>query len=141
MDQLFNYQRMKHLVLFIIIAFSITTKVTAQLKAEQALIKSANPEEPSLLAKNAIKLVGKEVYVCDSLDSYSIANDTLKLLYIGNKLLGTSLLVVLKGGKVHFNPSDFQLSKMRISGKVVLYNDVPAIIVTSDTQLAKRIQI
>ncbi len=131
---------MKHLAFFIIIAL-ITTKATAQLKPEQALSKRANPEESSILAQTAVKQVGKEVYVCDRLDSFTIKNDTLKLLYIGDKSSGNSLLVVLKGNKIHFNPSDFQLSKMRISGKVVLYNNIPAIIVTSDTQLATRIEI
>jgi hypothetical protein len=131
---------MNRLVLCIIITL-ITTKATAQLKVEQVLSKGANPEEPSISAQIAIKQIGKEVYVCDKLDRYSITNDTLKLLYIGDRSLRNSLLVVLKGKKLHFNPSDFQLSKMRISGKVVIYNNVPAIIVTSDTQLAKHIQI
>ena len=104
-------------------------------------MKSANPEEPSLSAKSAIKQLGKEVYVCDTLDSYTIKNDSLKLLYIGNKSLGSSLLVVLKGNKVHFNPSAFLMSKMRVSGKIVFYNNEPAIIVTNDVQLAKHTQI
>jgi len=132
---------MKHFILFIIIAFSVVYNVKAQSKVEQTLMKSANPEEQSLSAKSAIKQLGKEVYVCDTLDSYTIKNDSLKLLYIGNKSLGTSLLVVLKGNKVHFNPSSLLMSKMCVSGKIVLYNNEPAIIVTNDIQFAKHIQI
>lgn len=61
----------------------VTVKASAQITVEQALKGRANAEEPLLLAREAIKLVGKDVYVCDVVDSYKTINDSLKLLYIG----------------------------------------------------------
>jgi hypothetical protein len=128
-----------HLILCLFICY-LSVKASAQVTVTQVLKGRANAEEPSLLAKDAIKLVGKDVYVCDMIDSYKAINDSLKLLYIG-KSSDSKLTVVLQGHGVHFNPSDYTLSKIHITGKVILYNGKPAIVVTDDHQLGTRIEI
>ena len=132
---------MKHYLILCLFACFVSVKASSQVTVTQALKGRANAEEPSLLAKDAIKLVGKDVYVCDMVDNYKAINDSLKLLYVGSPSAKGMLIVVLKGHRVHFNHSEYTLSKIRVSGKVVLYNGKPTIIVTNDMQLATRIQI
>jgi hypothetical protein len=65
---------MKHYLILCLFACFVSVKVSSQVTVTQALKGRANAEEPSLLAKDAIKLVGKDVYVCDMVDNYKAIN-------------------------------------------------------------------
>ena len=87
---------MKCLVFCIVLAFS-SFGASAQVTVQQYLIGRANAEEPSILAKDAIKLVDKDVYVYDQVDSYKALNDSLGIAYMGKRSSNELLAVVFKG--------------------------------------------
>jgi hypothetical protein len=131
---------MKYLVFYVVLAFS-SLKASAQVTVQQYLTGRANAEEPSILAKDAIKLVGKDVYVYDVVDSYQIVSDSLSIAYIGKRPTSQLLVVIFKGIGKKLNLTQWLYSKLHVSGKVILYDGKPAIIVTDATQLAIQIQI
>jgi len=131
---------MKCLVFCIVLAFS-SFGASAQVTVQQYLIGRANAEEPSILAKDAIKLVDKDVYVYDQVDSYKALNDSLGIAYMGKRSSNELLAVVFKGLGKKLDLTQWVLSKLHVSGKVILYQGKPTIIVTDATQLATQIQI
>jgi len=133
---------MKHLFLLICALICLAYKGLAQQSVEQLLKGKANGSfEPSITAKGAAKLIGTEVYICDSVFNYKNVNDTLKILFMGNRKRNKALLIIIKGRNTVLNPGSWVGARMCVTGTVISYGDKPAIVVTSDRQLGVRIQI
>jgi hypothetical protein len=132
---------MKHLLLLASFVILLTYKASAQQSVQQVLKGSANAVEPSLTAKEAIKLVGKVVYVSDIVCRGTFINDTLKVLYLRSRKPQQSFAIILKGeiAKVYSQASIGR--RINVSGKVITYQHRPAILVTNASQLGTRIQI
>jgi len=130
---------MKYLLLAFLLL--IVTASSAQQSIEQALKGKANAEEPSLSAYEAVTLIDKEVYVCDTVYGFKIVNDTLKMIFLGKKGSKHVLTVILKGKDTRLEPNEWEGSKICVSGMVILYNGRPTIIVNNWGQLGTRIQI
>jgi hypothetical protein len=131
---------MKHMLILAFVTL-LTLRVSAQTSVQEALKGRMNPDEPALSAKDARKLVGSDVYVCDTVYSYKVINDTLVVLYIGTRTQKDALAILIKGSNILSDPSIWIESKMHVSGKVILYKRKPAIVVIDSLQLGTRIQI
>lgn len=132
---------MKHLLLLASFVILLTFKASAQQSVKQILKGRVNAEEPALTAKEATKLIGKEVYVADTVYNCTTINDSLKVLYLGNKKPKQALAILLKGNKIKTDPKEWVGNKIHVSGNVILYKNSPAIVVTDTRQLGMRIQI
>jgi hypothetical protein len=131
---------MKSVLVLICLGICVTINASAQQTIEQTLKGMANQLEPSLTAKDAAKRVGAEVYVCDTVFSYKVINDTLRAISIGNRKRKEALIIILKGSAVK-NAGSSIGGRMCVSGKVIWDNSKPAIVVTNSGQLGVRIQI
>jgi hypothetical protein len=94
-----------------------------------------------LTAKEAVKLVGKEVYVSDVVYSCAFINETLNVLYLGSRKPQQSLAIMLKGKIAKLYSQASIGRRINVSGKVITYHHRPAIVVTNARQLGTRIQI
>jgi len=139
---IFHYlHTMKHRLLIASFVILLAFKASAQQSIKQILKGRANAEEPLSTAKEAMKLIGKEVYIADTVYGWSTINNSLKVLYLGNKKPKQALAILLKGNEIKINPKECIGSKMYVSGNVILYKNRPTIIVTDTYQLGMRIQI
>ncbi|MDN3579869.1 hypothetical protein [Mucilaginibacter flavus] len=132
---------MKHyLPLFFFLMLFATKSMAQQTQADQLLLRM-NPEEPALTSKEIINHIGDDVYIKDTIAGYKIINKSLKLLYIGDRYPNHVMIVILKGEKVNRELSLWKEGIGHFSGKAVMYNGKPAIIITNSVQVATRIQI
>lgn len=137
----FNVVAYRAICIIMILVCLLTYHVSAQQSMESLLKGRANALEPSLSAKDATKLVGKDIYICDTVFNYKYVNDSLKMLLIGNKQSKRSLTIILKGNNIISEPKTWVGRKLCVEGVVILYKNRPAIIVTNRERLGTRIQI
>jgi hypothetical protein len=118
------------------------TASAQQTKIGSALQKKANLEEPGMPIKDVISHIGSDVYVRDTISEHRIVNDSTKLLYLGGKYPKQVLTIIIKGKKLNKQlASWFKEEIGHFSGKAILYESKPAIIITSEDQLKIKIQI
>lgn len=135
---------MKTLFLICVSVFSFN-KIFAQTHDDVVgtmLNGKTNHEEKHVPIKEVIQHLSSDVYIYDTISSTKTVNDTLRLLYLGGKSPKNVLTIIIKGKKVnqglHFlrdgNASHF-------SGKVILYEGKPAIVITNLLETGVQIQI
>ncbi len=106
------------------------------------LQKMANPEDPGLPIKDVINHIGSDVYIRDTIRGYKIVNHSLRLLFIGGKYPNQVLTIIIKGRKLNKEiPLWFKSGIGHFSGKAILYEGKPAIIITSNMQLSTVVMI
>ena len=111
-------------------------------RLDSMLQKRANPEEPGVPLKDVIKHIGTDVYVRDTVVNYKIANSSLKLLYLGGKYPNQILTIIIKGKRLNKQTANWLKSGIGyFSGKAIIYQGKPAIVIASMDQLDVRIAI
>jgi hypothetical protein len=132
---------MKHYLPLFFFLMSFATKSMAQQARVDQLLSRMNPEEPALTSKEIINHIGDDVYIKDTIAGYKIINKSFKLLYIGNRYPNHVMIIMLKGEKVNRELHLWTKGIGHFSGKAIMYNGKPAIIVTNSVQMGTRIQI
>jgi hypothetical protein len=133
---------MKNLFIIISIIIFISLKSFAQTTKVDSLLHSMrNQEEPALPTKEVINHIGTDVYIYDEIADYKLVNDTLKLLYIGEKSPNHFLTILIKGKKINKEIDFKKGEKYHFGGKAIIYKGKPAIIITNSAQLGTQIQI
>lgn len=109
---------------------------------QSALSKSAFIEEPpSFPSQEIINHIGSEVYIIDTIAGYKVINKRLKLLYLGYNYPHQLVTVVISGRKTNRILELCKAGMGYFSGKAVMYEGKPAIIITDPYQVTRRIQL
>jgi|GEM_PF-608279 hypothetical protein len=133
---------MKYFVLLFSFVILLAYKVSAQANVDSVLRKMAIPQDPGLPIKDVINHIGSEVYIRDTIYGYKIVNHSLRLLFIGGKYPNQVLTIIIKGRKLNKEiPLWFKNGIGHFSGKALLYEGRPAIIITSNRQLSTTVMI
>lgn len=133
---------MKYFVLLFSFVILLAYKVSAQANVDSVLRKMAIPEDPGLPIKDVINHIGSEVYIRDRIYGYKIVNHSFRLLFIGGKYPNQVLTIIIKGRKLNKEiPLWFKNGIGHFSGKALLYEGRPAIIITSNRQLSTAVMI
>jgi hypothetical protein len=127
-------------VIFFIIAFSFIA--SAQKMPLEKVLENTR-QEPGIKAMEVKGHIGEDVYVVDTIYSAKLQSEKIMYLYVGKNNLMSELTIIVKG-------TDKDLKMVRknwvggmihVSGKVVLLDNKPVIIVTDSNQFGIRIQI
>jgi hypothetical protein len=110
-------------------------------KFRRALINRANPAEPGLMAWEAINKIGNDVYVRDTIFNYKIVGKSYRIFYVGDRDTSKSLHIIIKNSQIQIEPPKWLMSLGSFSGKIILFEGKPSIIITDDWQLATRIRL
>ena len=129
------------LIFFVLFVVPITAHGQNTSKISVGLILRANPEAPGMSGKEAIKHVGSEVYVRDTVFNYQIINRSFSILYVGDRDIKKALNIIVKGNNAKINTKDWKNVLGHFRGTVVLYKNSPAIIITDWHQLGTEIEI
>jgi len=133
---------MKYFFLLTCFVILLVFRVSAQANVYSVLQKMANPEDPGLPIKDVINHIGSEVYIRDTIFGYKIINHSLKLLFIGGRYPNQVLTIIIKGRKLNKEIRLWFKSGIgHFSGKAILYEGKPAIIITSNMQLSTVVMI
>ena len=135
------YRMKQQLTLLILILFTIPVFAQERLPIEKSLTTRLNPDAPGMLAKDAIKHIGSEVYIRDTISRYRIVNPSLTLLYMGDKNTNRILTIHIKGKDLNKKLALIRSGVGHFSGKVIIYKRKPAIIITDKEQASIRILI
>ena len=134
---------MKRLIILSCLLALLAFKAMAQqAKEDVALAKLGIIEEPPAFpTREIISHIGSEVYIRDTIAGYKIINKHLKLLYLGNNYPNQLVTIVIKGRKTNRKLKLYQVGIGHFSGKAMMYQGKPAIIVTDVHQTGTRVQI
>lgn len=130
--------------LFVIIVL-LTNKTVAQqhVRTDSLLgFKMLNPEELHIPTDDLKKYIGKGGYIYDNIWGVKVINDTLKVLYVGGRYPYHKVSILIQGHKTIQQLSHlYDGVASHFSGKVVMYEGKPAIIITRDTQILEQIML
>ena len=136
---------MKYLFLIVSLTVLSGLKVSAQQKSVEALLRGKmNQEEPGLSAKEVINHLNANIYIVDTIYKHQIVNKKLMYLYVGGSYANPELIVIVKGNNKELKVrarKDWTTGLIHLSGKAILYNGKPAVVVTSGYQFGMQIQI
>lgn len=133
---------MKQVIILSCLLSLLAFKALGQRGNDISLTKSGIIEEPPAFATGEIiSHIGTEVYIRDTIAGYKIINKHLKLLYLGNNYPNQLVTIVIKGRKANRKLKLYQAGVGHFSGKAVMYQGKPAIIVTDPYQTGTRVQI
>ncbi|WP_107831110.1 hypothetical protein ABZR88_22055 [Mucilaginibacter yixingensis] len=134
----------RYLFLICFIFFCQLSKISAQSKRSvDSLLghRILNQEEQAITAKEAAKMMGKDVYLYDEVRSYRTINDSLTVLTVGGLRRTEQILILIKGSETNRECKNARRGKWHFGGVVSKYKGRPAIVVTRAEQLGTRIQI
>ncbi|HTE01006.1 MAG TPA: hypothetical protein VK668_17060 [Mucilaginibacter sp.] len=89
-----------------------------------------NDPKPYEHTKDAVKAIGQDVAIADTVSGYKVIGNDMTLLDLGGKHPNQVITVVMKGTDITLKPADLVGKRLYVKGKVILYKDKPEIVVT-----------